>query len=193
MGNPRTTCGRCGEPRGDSSHPQYCRDCKRTLARDSYARRKAERGNGKAWQPACSRCGGERTGRHPSYCQDCWRGPILEERFAAPCSRCGRPRSSGDRTNANYCYRCWYDWYLRRKFGITLAEFEAQLERQGGLCAICRNTKDGGGTNWHPDHDHVTGKFRGVLCALCNRGLGQFHDSGALLRRAADYLEGRLG
>lgn len=69
--------------------------------------------------------------------------------------------------------------------------FQEQLERQGNACAICRTTdpkRKGSKSPWHIDHCHVTGRIRGVLCALCNLGLGQFRDSPDLLEAAAVYL-----
>jgi hypothetical protein len=58
------------------------------------------------------------------------------------------------------------------------------VEQQSGLCALCRIRPAE-----HVDHDHMTGRVRGVLCFNCNGGLGQFKDSIASLRAAIDYLE----
>jgi hypothetical protein len=76
--------------------------------------------------------------------------------------------------------------HLRRKFGITQADYDALLERQGGGCAICG--KPPGKISLHVDHDHETGEVRGLLCVGCNNALGQFHDDPALLDRAIDYV-----
>jgi hypothetical protein len=78
------------------------------------------------------------------------------------------------------------DAYLRRSFGITQADYDALLERQGGGCAICG--KPPGKISLHVDHDHETGEVRGLLCVGCNNALGQFHDDPALLDRAIDYV-----
>lgn len=59
------------------------------------------------------------------------------------------------------------------------------IETQGGTCAICVSA-----TPTHLDHDHETGRIRGVLCIPCNNGLGLFRDNPAALRRAAEYLKG---
>jgi hypothetical protein len=61
------------------------------------------------------------------------------------------------------------------------------LEKQSGLCAICRQLPNG---QWNIDHNHATGAVRGILCSMCNRGLGQFRDDARLLRAAIDYLRG---
>ncbi len=78
--------------------------------------------------------------------------------------------------------------YLRRVYGLSRAEFTTLLERHGGLCGICRNPMVGL-KNLHVDHDHVTGKVRGLLCRDCNLALGIFGDNAERLRRAARYLE----
>lgn len=77
--------------------------------------------------------------------------------------------------------------YLRKSFGIGLAEYNNILEMQGGGCAIC------GGKDQHyrlaVDHCHDTKAVRGLLCANCNRGLGLFKDSPDRLERAMNYLK----
>lgn len=77
----------------------------------------------------------------------------------------------------------------KRRYGINRADYEARLRDQGGACAICGTTEIGRGHSYfHVDHDHTTGKVRGLLCDLCNRGLGYFKDSTKNLGNAMDYL-----
>jgi hypothetical protein len=78
--------------------------------------------------------------------------------------------------------------HLKRKFGLTLDEYEELLRWQGGGCAICGRMADK--VSLHVDHDHETGKIRGLLCFRCNGGLGQFKEKPERLVRAADYLTG---
>lgn len=65
------------------------------------------------------------------------------------------------------------DARLRSRYGITRDEYNAMLEVQDGRCAICG--KEGGGSRGNMldvDHDHETGKVRGLLCRACNTALG---------------------
>jgi Recombination endonuclease VII len=80
------------------------------------------------------------------------------------------------------------DGHLRRKFGLTAEEYDALLQCQDGRCAICREPGNDS-IALHVDHDHVTGRVRGLLCFRCNGGLGQFREEPELLRRAAWYVE----
>lgn len=74
----------------------------------------------------------------------------------------------------------------KKKYGLTLDEVTV-LRAQG--CAICgQDGIDGRWGNLHIDHDHATGRVRGVLCGSCNLGLGKFRDDSELLRRAVEYL-----
>lgn len=74
---------------------------------------------------------------------------------------------------------------LKRLCGIDLELFELVLSEQGGVCKICNKVES---HKWHADHDHITCKFRAVLCGNCNRGLGQFKDNAMNLINAAKYL-----
>jgi hypothetical protein len=68
---------------------------------------------------------------------------------------------------------------------MSAAEVDAWLEAQGGLCLVCEERPAE-----HVDHDHATGKVRGLLCFGCNGGLGQFRDRVDIMRNAIEYLEG---
>lgn len=75
---------------------------------------------------------------------------------------------------------------LRREFGIDESIYQSMLTAQNGTCAIC------GGTDKKRklsiDHDHRTGRIRGLLCNRCNIALGRFHDDIAILHKAIIYL-----
>lgn len=79
------------------------------------------------------------------------------------------------------------------KYGITLEQYDAKMDEQGGLCAICRQPetrKHRAGQTYSlaVDHDHNTGAVRGLLCRDCNRGIGVFGDRADLIEAAAHYL-----
>jgi hypothetical protein len=76
---------------------------------------------------------------------------------------------------------------LRREYGLTEEAFQVLVEVQNNKCAICRQDL-GEGMNRCVDHDHVTGRVRGLLCRTCNLGLGYFKDSVQNLQSAQEYL-----
>lgn len=89
-----------------------------------------------------------------------------------------------------------YHWAyaLKRFYGLSPAEYDAILARQNGVCAICFADGAGyGNGKLHVDHDHGTGKIRGLLCGHCNRGIGLFFDRPDVVARAAKYLEVERG
>jgi hypothetical protein len=89
-------------------------------------------------------------------------------------------------------------WRLQKEFGISLEEYDVLLEKQNGVCAICGLTEKMFHHNskrpWPlcVDHDHQTGKVRGLLCNKCNTGLGKFNDDADLMGRAWRYLTDNL-
>ncbi len=75
--------------------------------------------------------------------------------------------------------------FLLKKYGV--GDFQAMMDRQGGNCAICRMPFDGA-RRPNVDHDHKSGKTRGLLCVHCNFGLGSFMDNQDVLHAAIAYL-----
>lgn len=90
-------------------------------------------------------------------------------------------RASGGRRAADRRYHL-------SKFGLTPDDYDRMLESQNGGCAICgRRPRDD--ISLHVDHDHRTGKIRGLLCFRCNNSLGDLGDDPELLRKAISYLD----
>lgn len=76
-------------------------------------------------------------------------------------------------------------------YGLTVAQFNELLEQQRHLCAICkREPSNGRWKDFVIDHDHVTGRVRGLLCSNCNHGLGMFGDDVERIAQAERYLRG---
>ncbi len=83
-------------------------------------------------------------------------------------------------------------YLLKSKYGLTVEEYEAMAERQFHRCAICGDyetrSNQGGILNLNVDHDHITGKIRGLLCNRCNRTLGMVKDDLYVLTEMKSYL-----
>jgi hypothetical protein len=80
--------------------------------------------------------------------------------------------------------------HLKRKYNITLEEYEEMNTLQNGKCAICSKTEmNNKNSVLCVDHDHTTNKVRGLLCGLCNTALGNFLDNKTNLFQAIKYLE----
>jgi hypothetical protein len=75
-------------------------------------------------------------------------------------------------------------------YGLTVEQYDAMLIEQNYVCAICNKSEKSSTKGvLFIDHDHKTGKVRGLLCDTCNRGLGYFYDNKSLLRNAVEYLK----
>lgn len=75
--------------------------------------------------------------------------------------------------------------YLKRKYGLSLEQWKELLALSEGRCAIC-GTKP---RRLCLDHNHRTGKVRGILCDECNRGIGLLKDDSDIVFEAAKYLK----
>src|SRR5262249_46947964 len=80
------------------------------------------------------------------------------------------------------------DNYIKRLYGISRADYDALIARQGGLCAICRKPSK---LRLCVDHCHLTGMIRGLLCRKCNAGLGCLGEDQRALVAALAYLGAR--
>jgi len=83
---------------------------------------------------------------------------------------------------------------LKSLFGITLIQYNDILSKQNGVCAICGkketafDKKQKVLRNLSVDHNHTTGKIRGLLCGNCNLLLGKANDNKQILINAIEYL-----
>jgi hypothetical protein len=80
---------------------------------------------------------------------------------------------------------------MKYNYGITLDDYNRMYELQSGVCMICKK-KETNGKRLAIDHDHDTGKVRGLLCNHCNIGLGKFFDNPQLLQSAINYINDHL-
>lgn len=92
-----------------------------------------------------------------------------------------------------YCKECQKKNRLMC-LGVEDHDRETIFNSQNGKCAICDSQltlEPGQPKNKvaHVDHDAVTGRVRGILCHICNTGLGRFKDNTQLLKRAIEYLD----
>jgi hypothetical protein len=85
-----------------------------------------------------------------------------------------------------------YKAFIKKVYGISYESYLEILERQGFGCAICQSKVANSTRTSNKlfiDHDHETGKVRGLLCSRCNYALGQFDDRIDLLQNAILYLK----
>ncbi len=76
---------------------------------------------------------------------------------------------------------------LKNRYGITLIDYKFMEKSQEYCCKICDQEFEE--DIMHVDHCHSTGKVRGLLCPMCNKGLGHFKDDILRMKRAVEYLK----
>lgn len=81
--------------------------------------------------------------------------------------------------------------HLKKEFNLTLEDYTKMLNAQFGKCKICGIDKvdNRQHKHFHIDHNHNTGKIRGLLCSKCNTLLGASKDNIDILKNAIKYLE----
>jgi hypothetical protein len=77
--------------------------------------------------------------------------------------------------------------WLGRRYGLTVDDVSARLLAQGGVCAMCGKA-EWGKTGPCVDHDHKTGRIRGILCHKCNAAAGLIKDDPKIALKMSEYL-----
>lgn len=151
----------------------------------------------------CPACGGPVTGRpNKVYCERrCYRlthmrrtKGIEPPQLDRPCGHCSKTFRSHDGRQdycTDTCMRTAKSLrQVRRLYGIAPSDYLALVERQGGVCAICRQPERTERNRLLTvDHCHQTGQVRGLLCSQCNRAIGLLGDDPKKIRAAAAYVE----
>ena len=92
-----------------------------------------------------------------------------------------------NRNSTRESLRYHKNYKLKTRYGITIDCFDTLLEKQEGLCAICR-TDNWGKRGPVVDHHHATHVIRALLCHGCNTALGLLKEDPEVLKRAATYI-----
>lgn len=85
--------------------------------------------------------------------------------------------------------------HLKHKYNMTLEEYNSKLNSQNGCCAICgaNNPQNNQHKHLYVDHNHTTGKVRGLLCHPCNTTIGASLEDLERLSKAIEYLKAHNG
>jgi hypothetical protein len=103
-------------------------------------------------------------------------------------------KKNRDRNHRNYDIRKEKNRNLMRMFNISIDDYEYLFKKQNGLCAICgfkedRKHRNGKTFSLAVDHNHITGKIRGLLCSRCNMAIGGLRDSVEIIEKALMYIK----
>jgi hypothetical protein len=186
---------------------KHCIKCKTEQPFDYFVNDK-NRPDGKF--PYCKTC----TSRNPSKfveqyfnkqngvwkCSDCketkdlktgfYKNKASETGFTYQCKECHGGRRNKWKNDNKEKRVAWERRSNLKQYGITTLDYERILFEQDESCAIC-GRKDFGSRRvkyFFVDHDHQTGRVRGLLCSKCNQAIGLFGDSVENLQKAMNYL-----
>ena len=120
----------------------------------------------------CTKCGVEKP-LEEGYYKHKWG-------YHGSCKECFKKASKESKRRLGKDHTRNYD--LKWRYGLTLEEYK----KFDQCCNICGASEEGRGYNMNVDHDHTTGKVRGLLCNSCNRGLGMLGEDN--LEKAIRYI-----
>jgi hypothetical protein len=172
------------EPRNRDGRQGRCKACNNACRKPASS----PEGYVPPAEKACTRCGLTQPLAAFSSCKYKWDGR------QSVCRRCDRAYKKDFKSHPDGRVRV-SGWEKRSKlkyrYGITLDDYERLLAEQDGRCAICGKLPKGIGreVRLHVDHDHDTGRVRGLICLKCNSALAQFGDSLEGVMKAVEYLK----
>lgn len=129
---------------------------------------------------------------------------LARDRMCSKCSLHKAMRSSAwcKHCSSEYDRRRWSlmsgeqrkEEHLKKKYKIDLEIFNQMFDEQQGLCKTCSVPLEifvdiSSRNRACVDHDHSTGKVRGLLCNHCNRALGLIEDNLETLKKMQEYLQ----
>lgn len=146
----------------------------------------------------------ELRGNGQKYCPKCKEIKLLEEfnksksngGYSSHCTLCSRelgkkyhnPEKKREEYKQNK--EAVRNDRLKRKFGITLKEYNIKLDNQKSKCMICGKTAEDNKKALAVDHNHETGEVRDLLCGNCNAAVGFVQENVAIAKKMVKYIEG---
>lgn len=163
----------------------FCKECRARTRNNRYHSQKAS-------QPDFA---AKRRAQYARW-RDSGRKKIRPELIAKRCGGCGDLREAACYQRRalsvdgfqNRCKKCTAMVAKENRYGMARGQYNAMVKAQEGKCAICgwqSSPKD----PLHVDHDHKTGRVRGMLCSRCNMALGSVEDDTSLLGSMIEYLK----
>jgi len=125
-------------------------------------------------------CGHKRLEKNGDWCNACYQSArrITDPEYAEQKRLIARRAYHNNKHKHNYNEKS-----RRLRYGLSQAEYDLMIEKQNGFCAMCNKSV----SILHIDHNHATGKIRGLLCRKCNVTLGYVEDE-ELMNSARKYL-----
>lgn len=114
-------------------------------------------------------------------------GCYQKESAKAKMTKHGRSANKNSKVHQEYTR----EMHIKRKYGLDIDEYNQMLKDQDNKCAICSYEFGQKPSDTYVDHNHSTGKVRGLLCQHCNSGLGYFRDNEDNLIKGIKYLQER--
>jgi len=170
---------------------KICPKCKKELPLDMFYKNKRYKDGKCSHCKTCLRSYAKYTNDniYPSstdgtkVCAKCGKRLPMTDFHAGKHNRDGR---------ASYCKICAggmsSNSSLKKRYGITIEEYDSMFKKQNNRCAICGREYTSG-RRFHVDHNHTTKEIRGILCHNCNVAIGHANEDTDILRKMIEYLD----